>query len=89
LILINDADYQSRFVSIPRPGCRVGELTTDGDGGPADIRGRIADLAFKAPPGGCCAGTYNVSVALMDLGRAGTLGHKPAPFGSATFTVKP
>ena len=88
-ILINDADYQ---YSITGPtGCRTappGGIA--GGGGPYDIRGRVFTIPLApTPPGTWCAGTYKVSVALYDLGRAGGLnGRRPTPFGTSTFTVR-
>ena len=86
-ILINDADYQ---YSITGPaGCRTAPSGgIAGGGGPYDIRGRVFTIPLApTPPGTWCPGTYKLSVALYDLGRAGGLGrHRPTPFGTTTFT---
>ena len=88
-ILINDADYQ---YSITGPAsCHTAPSGgIAGGGGPYDIRGRVFTIPLApTPPGTWCPGTYKVSVALYDLGRAGGLGRRrPTPFGTTNFTVR-
>ncbi len=87
-ILINDADYLYRLTE--PPGCRgLSASGIAGGGGPFDIRGRVFRIPFITARRSLCPGSYKVSVALYDLGRAGGLhGRRPVPFGSATFTVR-
>lgn len=88
--LISDADYRFGFASAPGGrGCRPGRSTSNPDGGPDDVRGRIFTFRYDAPAGGWCPGTYRFSVALTDLGRAGGLpSGNASPFGTASFIVR-
>jgi hypothetical protein len=86
-LLLNDADY--RF-QISGTSCPQITLAGGGGGGYGDLRGRILSYDLDAVTGQTwCPGTYHVSVSVMDLGRYGSLKHPAAPFGTATFTVKP
>jgi hypothetical protein len=87
-VLLNDADYQFRGAGPSGSGCQsaLGDIT---GGGPSDVRGRVFTDTFRPQPGHqWCPGTYRVTVAAYDLGRAGVLHHPPQPFGAATFTVR-
>jgi len=86
-LLLNDADYQFRGVGPSAPGCQstFGAVT---GGGIDDVRGRIFSDTFSPTRGRrWCPGTYTVTVAAYDRGRAGTLHGPPRPFGTATFKV--
>jgi hypothetical protein len=86
-LLLNDADYEFRGVGPSAPGCQstFGAIT---GGGIDDVRGRIFSDTFSPAQGRrWCPGTYTVTVAADDRGRAGTLHGPPRPFGTATFTV--
>jgi hypothetical protein len=86
-LLLNDADYQFRGVGPSGSGCpsTFGAVT---GGGIDDVRGRIFSDTFSPARGRhWCPGTYTVSVAAYDLGRAGGLHGPPRPFGTATFKV--
>lgn len=86
-LLLNDADYEFRGTGPTGVDCQssLGDIT---GGGPNDIRGQIFSDTFRPRPGRhWCPGTYRVTVAAYDLGRAGALHHAPEPFGAATFTV--
>lgn len=94
-VLLSDADYKISAAGPNRTGCR-GASDLDGvdGGGVNDVRGQLYGVTIP-PDGnpdnssdGWCAGTYQVSVTLYDLGLAGGLKHPDRPFGAATFTVR-
>jgi hypothetical protein len=86
-LLLNDVDYQFRGTGPGGAGCQSSFGGVAG-GGVGDVRGRIFSDAFAPAPGRhWCPGTYMVTVAAYDRGRAGTLHAAPRPFGTATFKV--
>jgi hypothetical protein len=86
-LLLNDADYQFRGVGPSGPGCRSTFGAIAG-GGIDDVRGRKFSETFSPARGQhWCPGTYTVTVAAYDRGRAGTLHGRPRAFGTATFKV--
>jgi hypothetical protein len=86
-LLLNDFDYRFRMTGPSHPGCQSSASMIEG-GGIDDVRGRIYSGTLSPQDGRWCPGTYDVTVAAYDLGRApGVLRHPPAPFGTATFTV--
>ncbi len=88
-LLLNDADYQFRAVGPRAAGCQS-TFSDIAGGGLTDVRGRIFSDTLRSAAGRrWCPGTYDVSVAAYDLGRAGSLHGAPRAFGTATFRVNP
>ena len=86
-LLLNGADYRFTYSGTRCP--RV-TLSGGGGGGTGDLRGKIWSDALDAVQGQTwCPGTYQVAVAVGDLGRRGALKQPAKPFGRATFTVRP
>jgi hypothetical protein len=89
-LLLTDADYAFQISGPTGRHCyNAGALGGMG-GGAHDLRGQIYGESLAGASGGqaWCIGTYHVSVAVKDLGRAGNLPAPPAPFGTATFIVR-
>lgn len=94
-VLLSDADYKISATGPNRAGCRgASDLNGVDGGGVNDVRGQLYSVTIRPDgnPGNSsdrwCAGTYQVSVTLYDLGLVGGLKHPDRPFGTATFTVR-
>ena len=89
-LLLTDADYDFTISGPSGPRCYNASALGGIGGGANDVRGQIYGESLNGASGGeaWCPGTYRISVAVGDLGRAGSLRHRPAPFGTATFTVR-
>jgi hypothetical protein len=84
-VLLNGADYRYKFTGTSCPGFTF----TGGTGKPGAVRGEIWSDGIHAALGQTlCPGTYHIAVSVMDRGRFATYRHLPAPFGTATFTVR-
>ena len=86
-LLLNDADYRFTY-----SGTRCPRVTLSAGGGGGGRRSPRADLERRPrrrPGQTWCPGTYQVAVAVGDLGRRGALKQPAKPFGRATFTVRP
>jgi hypothetical protein len=82
-VLLNAADYT---YTITGGDCHSLWAT---QGSPDDSRGHIwTDHVVPTAGRQWCPGTYHLSVAVSNLGPAGTLRQPAKPFGSATFVVR-
>lgn len=82
-VLLNAADYT---YTITGGRCRS---LWGAQGTPDDSRGHIwSDHIVPTEGRQWCPGTYRLSVAVTDLGPAGTLRQPAKPFGASTFVVR-
>jgi hypothetical protein len=88
-VLIGGAPYAYRLAG--PSNCSLARAGLIQGGGPSDVAGREFSAPIKLPAGQrWCPGSYRISVSLYKPTRAGTNVRRPAaPFGTATFRVRP